>query len=89
MNDNYTTAIGSAGVALLLLAFVLNLSKRLRATEPIYLGLNLAGAGLACYASYLLMFMPFVILEGVWALVALVGIVRGLRNGIRRGNTSD
>ena len=73
------TLTGSMGVALLLLAFLLNLAKVLRSDEWPYLGLNVVGAGLACYSSYLIQFMPFVVLEGAWTTVALVGIVRKLR----------
>jgi len=79
MSDNdHATLIGFAGVALLLVAFLLNLMKLLRSDGHLYMGLNLVGAGLACYSSYLINFMPFVVLEGVWAVVALVGMVRAL-----------
>lgn len=63
-------AIGSTGVALLLLAFFLNLFGWLATGARAYQGLNLVGAGLACWASWLIGFMPFVVLEGTWALVA-------------------
>jgi hypothetical protein len=72
----YANLIGSIGVALLLAAFVLNLLKRMSTTSPSYTLLNLVGAALACYSSYLIDFMPFVVLEGVWALAALVALVR-------------
>ncbi len=68
--------IGSVGVGMLLLAFVLNLSRRLRADSLVYRLLNLVGAGLACYASALIEYPPFVVLEGVWALAALVALTR-------------
>ena len=77
-HDDPATLIGFAGVALLLIAFLLNLFKLLPSDGHPYLGLNLVGAGLACYSSYLIGFMPFVILEGVWALVALIAIARKL-----------
>jgi len=77
-DDNYATLIGFVGVALLLTAFLLNLFKLLRSDGHLYLGLNFVGAGLACYSSYLINFMPFVVLEGVWAFVALVAIGRAL-----------
>jgi hypothetical protein len=77
-HDNQATIIGFVGVALLLIAFLLNLSRFLRSDGSLYLGLNCVGASLACYSSYLIMFMPFVLLEGVWALVAFVGIVRAI-----------
>ena len=73
------TWIGSIGVALLLIAFLLNLLKVMRADGWSYLGLNLVGAGLACYSSFLIHFMPFVVLEGTWAGAALVGLGRRLR----------
>ncbi len=41
-----------------------------------YTALNFAGASLAGYASYLIGFVPFVILEGTWAVVAAVALVR-------------
>ena len=72
------TLIGFAGVALLLIAFLLNLLKLMRSDGYLYMGLNLVGAGLACYSSYLISFMPFVVLEGVWAVAALVAMARGL-----------
>jgi len=48
--------IGTIGVALLLAAFVLNLLKLMSADGYAYTLLNLLGAGLACYSSYLLAF---------------------------------
>jgi hypothetical protein len=72
------TIVGSAGVALLLLAFFLNLLRYLRADGSLYLSLNLVGAALACISSYLIDFMPFVLLEGTWAAVAAIALVRRL-----------
>ena len=69
-------AIGSLGVALLLVAFFLNLRGRLPHDARSYQLMNAAGAGLACWASYLLGFLPFVVLEGTWSLVAVVALVR-------------
>ena len=71
------TPFGSVGVTLLLLAFLLNLLKLLRADGIVYSSLNLAGALLALVSSYLIGFLPFVVLEGVWALVAAVALTRG------------
>jgi hypothetical protein len=72
----HATLIGSAGVALLLLAFLLNLFRMLQTDGYAYTLLNLAGASLAGYSSYLIDFMPFVVLEAVWAGVAAAGLVR-------------
>ncbi|MCL4296718.1 MAG: hypothetical protein KJ077_13360 [Anaerolineae bacterium] len=74
-----STLIGSLGVALLLIAFFLNLIKRLPQDSMGYIVLNIVGAGLACYASWLIGFLPFVVLEGTWSLVALVALFRQFR----------
>ena len=72
--------MGSLGVAILLLAFVLNMLKIIKTESLSYLLLNLIGAGIACFASWLIPYFPFVILEGVWAAVSLVSLVKNLRN---------
>jgi hypothetical protein len=72
----FATVIGSVGVALLLVAFFFNLIKRLAQDGVPYALLNLVGAGLSCYASWLIGFIPFVVLEGTWAIVAAVALVR-------------
>jgi hypothetical protein len=72
------TFIGSLGVALLLLAFLLNVFRLLRMEGYPYIVLNLVGASLACYSSCLIDFMPFVVLEGTWAVVAGIALVRSL-----------
>lgn len=72
--------IGSLGVSLLLAAFFLNLFGWLDHGSRRYQGLNVAGAGLACYASWLIDFMPFVVLEGTWALAAVVALMRPRRS---------
>jgi putative oxidoreductase len=77
------TLIGFAGVALLLIAFLLNLLKLMRSDGHLYMGLNLVGAALACYSSYLISFMPFVVLEGVWAVAALAAIARAFLSGVK------
>jgi hypothetical protein len=70
------TLIGSLGVAILLLAFLLNLVRVLGTESYPYTALNLVGASLAGYASYLIGFVPFVVLEGTWAVVAAVALTR-------------
>ncbi|OQA42135.1 MAG: hypothetical protein BWY52_02325 [Chloroflexi bacterium ADurb.Bin325] len=72
----FSTVIGSVGVALLLLAFLLNLIKRLAQDSVAYTTLNLVGATLSGYASWLIGFIPFVVLEGTWAAVAAIALVR-------------
>ncbi len=71
--------IGSLGVGLLLLAFLLQLTGRLSTGSVAYALLNTVGAGLACAASALLPYWPFVVLEGSWTLVSLGALVNALR----------
>ena len=68
--------IGSIGVALLLLAFFASIRGFLSTSSRTYFALNAAGAALACLSSYLIGFLPFVILEGVWTIVALWELLR-------------
>ena len=83
MAPDQATWIGFLGVAFLLIAFLLNLLRLLRADAHLYMSLNLVGAALACYSSYLIDFVPFVILDGVWAIVAFVAIARALLVGAK------
>lgn len=67
--------IGIIGVGLLLVAFGLNLLKWLGESSWLYLAMNAAGASLAAWYAYEGDMMPFVVLELVWALAALVRLV--------------
>ena len=71
--------IGSLGVALILIAFILNLNGRLDSGAAPYLLLNLTGAALAALSSAMIGFLPFVVLEGTWAAASLYGLVRRSR----------
>ena len=73
---NFSESMGSAGVTILLLAFVLNMLKIIKTESLSYLLLNFIGAGIACFASWLIPYFPFVILEGVWAVVSLASLVK-------------
>jgi hypothetical protein len=71
--------VGAVGVTLILIAFLLNLAGMMERTSRSYLVLNFAGATLACISSIMINFLPFVVLEGVWAVAALVGLVQAGR----------
>lgn len=71
--------INTSGVSLILLAFLLLQLKRVSATNTAYLLMNAVGAGLAAYGSFLIKAWPFVVLEGVWALVAVISLVNAAR----------
>ena len=67
--------IGSIGVGLLLLAFVLNITKKISEQSALYLLLNLFGALLAAWYAFDGKLYPFVVLELVWALFALIRLI--------------
>lgn len=73
---NTTDWIGFIGVAILLAAFFLNLFNKLNKDSIAYLSMNIMGAGLACYASVLLKYLPFILLEGCWTLVSMIGLYK-------------
>ena len=73
---NIADLMGTLGVGLLLLAFVLDLLDWLEEDGSVYLALNLVGACLACSAAWLIGFLPFVVLEGCWALVSAIALLR-------------
>lgn len=71
--------IGSVGVGLILLAFLLNLVGRVSERHPAYLLMNIIGAGMACWYAWVGDSIPFVILEGVWCAAALARMVLNRR----------
>jgi hypothetical protein len=40
--------------------------------------MNFVGAALACLASILMNYLPFIILEGSWTLLSFIGIINKL-----------
>jgi O-antigen ligase len=71
--------IGFIGVFLILLAYILNIFGKLERNDLRFILFNLIGAGLACYASILMDYMPFVLLEGVWALVSFIALLKYIK----------
>lgn len=75
-----SSLVGTSGVTLLLLAFVLNLLKKLKPDSLIYLLLNVFGAGLAGVSSYMIEFWPFVVLEAVWVFASLIPLLNKIKS---------
>jgi hypothetical protein len=59
---NLADWIGFIGVSILLLAFLLNFLKKNSQDSHVYILLNFIGAGLACFASIVIEYIPFIIL---------------------------
>ncbi len=75
----YNDIIGTIGVALILLAYFMNTARLLPKDGKAYYVLNIIGAAIAAYASFLLDYWPFVILEGTWTLVSIYGLMKAMR----------
>ncbi|MCI4443721.1 MAG: hypothetical protein JHC39_09495 [Lentimicrobium sp.] len=75
-----TDIIGFIGVTILLVAYFLNLNNKLEKDSVVYLQMNFIGAGLACLASVLMNYWPFIILEGSWTIVSAFGILKHIKN---------
>ena len=71
-----TDIIGFIGVTILLIAYFLNITNKIEKDSLVYLQMNFFGAGLACLASVLMKYLPFIILEGCWTIVSAFGLLK-------------
>ncbi|MEK7224153.1 MAG: hypothetical protein AAB221_00535 [Bacteroidota bacterium] len=76
---NYNDIVGTAGVGLILLAYFCSIFGWINGKGKLFFLLNIVGAGLACYASWLINYWPFVILEGTWLLVSIIGLIKNFK----------
>lgn len=76
---NYIDWIGFVGVFQILLAFILNITGNINTKDLSFILLNLIGAGMACLASILMNYLPFIILEGVWTLASLISLINYIK----------
>ena len=72
---NLTDILGSVGVALILLAYFINLIDKLSNDHPLYICMNICGAGLADAASIRLEYIPFIVIESAWTVVSLWALI--------------
>lgn len=70
---NYNDIIGFIGVGITLLAYFLNIFSFIPKEGKLFFLMNIVGAAMACYASLLINYWPFVILEGTWTLISIAG----------------
>ena len=78
MNTHFNTndLLGFTGVAILLVAYLLHQLNKMAKDGLPYILMNIAGAGLACFASWLIKYLPFIILEGTWMLVSMIALAK-------------
>jgi len=73
--------IATVGVIILLIGFFLNLNGKIASNSKFYIWSNIIGAGLNCYASYMINFYPFLILEAIWTGVAISSLFKNVPRG--------
>lgn len=76
---NVNDLIGTLGVGLILIAYFLNIISWIKKDGILFYVLNILGGGIACFASVLISFWPFIILEGTWAIVSIVGLLKSIK----------
>nr|WP_220184289.1 hypothetical protein [Cylindrospermopsis raciborskii] len=72
----YNDIIGTIGVGLILVAYALSLFSLIAKEGKLFFVLNIIGSALACYASVLIEYVPFIVLEGVWCIVSVIGFYK-------------
>lgn len=72
--------LATAGVSILLVAFLLQILNVIRVESNSYSLMNLVGAGLAGISAWMINFMPFVVLESVWVVVSLFNLFKNLKS---------
>jgi len=75
---SYNDIVGTAGVGLILLAYFLNTFKMIAANGTLFFVLNVTGGVLSCYAAVLIIFWPFIILEAIWTVVSVIGLLKAM-----------
>ena len=80
---NVTDWVGTIGVFLILLAYFLNVFKKLKTTDLPFILLNLFGAAMACLASVWLNYIPFVILEAIWVIISAIGLFKYIISNLK------
>jgi len=75
----FNDIIGSIGVGIILVAYYLNTAGLIIKNGKLFYVMNVLGAAIACYASWLIDYWPFIILEGMWTLVSIYGLMRTMK----------
>jgi nucleoside recognition membrane protein YjiH len=71
--------IGTIGVGMILIAYFLNIYTLIKKEGVLFFTLNIIGGLIACIASILIRFWPFIILEGTWTMVSIFGLLKNIK----------
>lgn len=70
--------LGTVGVAMIVLNYVLLQIERLRSGQPIYSILNAIGSGMILVSLFYSFNLPSFIVEAFWLVISLFGIAKSL-----------
>lgn len=76
---NFNDSVGTIGVGLVLIAYFLNIFSLIKKDGILFYTLNIIGGAISCYASLLIHFLPFIILEGIWTIVSIIGLLKSIK----------
>ena len=79
---NVADWIGFLGVSQILLAYALSVLGKISPNSLLFILLNVIGAAMACLASVLINYWPFIILEAVWTLVSVYSLLKFRKHSI-------
>ena len=74
MDFSWYDMVGSAGVAMIIAAYILLQTERLKSGNPIYSSLNALGAALVIFSLYYDFNFSAFIVEFFWLLISLYGL---------------
>jgi len=76
---NTADSIGMVGVGITLIAYFLSVFSIIDRDGALFFWMNIVGSGIACFASAMLRFWPFIILEGTWVIISIIGLVKSIK----------
>ena len=71
--------VGTIGVGTVLLAYFLNIFSFIKKDGILFFVLNIICGAISCYASILINFVPFIILEAIWTVISGVGLLKSIK----------